>query len=104
MRVESVASKFKILHRVWSGTEEYELVRIIDRRVVDRQVQYLAEWKGYGVEDWQPVSARHSLDCNALACAPEAALPRVSLSLSHDSQLPSRASLALPYGRSLTST
>eukprot|EP00966_Prymnesium_polylepis_P181285 4198880-Prymnesium_polylepis.1 len=35
-------------------TGEYEIVKIVDRRVEDRQVQYLAEWKGYGVEDWQP--------------------------------------------------
>jgi hypothetical protein len=46
-------------------TLRYDVKKIVDRRVVDCQVQYIVDWVGYGVEQerdgtpkWSPVRAR----------------------------------------------
>ena len=42
----------------------YVVKQILDKRVVDGQVEYLISWKGYGPEEnsWEPIT---NLNCNA---------------------------------------
>eukprot|EP00966_Prymnesium_polylepis_P061538 1428158-Prymnesium_polylepis.1 len=45
-------------------TGEYNVLKIHDHRVVDQQLQYLVEWKGWdGETTWEPVSAATAACC-----------------------------------------
>jgi hypothetical protein len=47
------------------GQEEFEVLEILDSRIIRRKLEYLIEWQGYNVSErtWEPAAnLRHALE------------------------------------------